>query len=420
VRVAATSRATFGPSNNDLTDIKPAGLADEEHSRSGLVQPATGSIRSALTPISQAITMAIHRWSARVILLTLGLVALRSSLAADEGVASLPVSQFAAAGIRTVPVRSAPANRLTHLPAHVQIPNAQQRIVAAPVGGLVTAVMVGVGEPVKEGQVMARLVSPQLLELQRELAQAAAERERTQQALARDERLLAEGLIAASRVEGSRAADRHAAATMTEKRGLLALTGARPGRAGELALIAPMNGIVLAQSTRAGERVEPATTLFHVARLDLLDLDIELPLAAAARVAIGAAVRVPESGALGTVIAIGRAVSDGQTLKVRARMTAGLAGLNPGQHVEAEIETRSAGAAAPLWLVPGSAVVRLGKGGAQAAVFAQRGEKYLAVAAQVVGESGSDLVIEASLKEAESVVSDGASQLKAALAGLGK
>ena len=364
--------------------------------------------------------MAIHRWSARVILLTLGLVALRSSLAADEGVASLPVSQFAAAGIRTVPVRSAPANRLTHLPAHVQIPNAQQRIVAAPVGGLVTAVMVGVGEPVKEGQVMARLVSPQLLELQRELAQAAAERERTQQALARDERLLAEGLIATSRVEASRAADRHAAATLTEKRGLLALTGARPGRAGELALIAPMNGIVLAQSTRAGERVEPATTLFHVARLDLLDLDIELPLAAAARVAIGAAVRVPESGALGTVIAIGRAVSDGQTLKVRARMTAGLAGLNPGQHVEAEIETRSAGAAAPLWLVPGTAVVRLGKGGAQAAVFAQRGEKYLAVAAQVVGESGSDLVIEASLKEAESVVSDGASQLKAALAGLGK
>ena len=94
-----------------------------------------------------------------------------------------------------------------------------RRIVAAPVGGLVTAVMVGVGEPVKEGQVMARLVSPQLLELQRELAQAAAERERTQQALAREERLLAEGLIAASRVEGSRAADRHDAPRRRSCRG---------------------------------------------------------------------------------------------------------------------------------------------------------------------------------------------------------
>ncbi len=345
---------------------------------------------------------------------------LRPGLAGDERTASLPVSQFAAAGLRTVPVRPASAKWLTHLPAHVQVPNAQQRFVAAPLGGLVTAVLVGVGEPVKEGQVMARLVSPQLLELQRELAQAAAERERTQQALARDERLLAEGLVAASRVEASRAADRHAAAALAEKRGLLALTGARPGRAGDLAVIAPMHGVVLAQSTRAGERVEPATVLFHVARLDSLELEIELPLAAAARIAIGAAVSVPRSGAHGAVVAIGRTVTDGQTLKVRARMTTGLAGLTPGQHVEADIEAHNASAAAPLWLVPSSALVRLGKGGAQAAVFAQRGEEYLAVAVQLVGESGSDLVIEAPLRENEAVVSDGASQLKAALAGLGK
>ncbi len=364
--------------------------------------------------------MATDRWRAPFVVLALGLAVLRTGLASHDPVASLPVAQFASVGIETVPVRPASAKWLTHLPAHVQIPNAQQRFVAAPVGGLVTSVLVGVGEHVREGQTLAQLVSPELLTLQRELAQVAAERERTQQALARDERLLAEGLIAASRVEASRAADRQAAAALTEKRGLLALAGARPGPAGELAVLSPMTGVVLEQTVRAGERVEPATTLFQIARLDPLDLEIELPLAAATRIEVGVAVRIPESGAQGSVIAIGRAVSDGQTLKVRARMTTGLEGLYPGQHVEAEIATRSDSGAAQLWIVPGNALVRLGKAGTQPAVFAQRGEDYVAVPAKPVGESGRDLVIEAPLSEGEPVVSGGASQLKAALAGLGK
>jgi len=364
--------------------------------------------------------MAIARWRIPFIAFVLGFAVLRTGVAEHAASASLPVSAFAAAGIETLPVRPASAKWLTHLPAHVQIPNAQQRFVAAPVGGLVTSVLVGVGEQVEQGQTLVQLVSPELLALRRELAQATAERERTQQALARDERLLAEGLIPVSRAEASRTADRQAAAALAEKRGLLALAGARPGPAGELAVLAPMTGVVLAQTVRAGERVEPASRLFQIARLDPLDLDIELPLGAASRVRVGEAVRVPESGAQGSVIAVGRAVSDGQTLKVRARMTSGLDGLNPGQHVEAEIAMRSEDAAAPLWLVPANAVVRLGAAGAQAAVFAQRGEQYVVVAAKPVGESGRELVIEAQLREGEPVVSGGASQLKAALAGVGK
>lgn len=353
--------------------------------------------------------------------LGLGLAVVRPALAAGgtPEAPSLPAADFAAVGIETVPVRAASAKWLSHLPAHVQVPNAQQRFVAAPVGGLVTALLVGAGEPVKQGQPLVRMVSPELLALQRELAQASAERERTQRALQRDERLLAEGLIAASRAEASRAADRQAAALLSEKRGLVALAGARPGAAGELTIVAPMSGVVLSQTVRAGERVEPATTLFRIARLEPLELEIELPIAAAPRIAVDRAVRVSDTEARGVVIAVGRAVSDGQTLTVRARLDAGLAGLNPGQHVEAEIEIDGRADAAVLWQVPAGALVRLGGGGAQAAVFVQRGERYVAIAATPMGESGSDLVIQAALREGEQVVSRGASQLKAALAGLG-
>lgn len=358
----------------------------------------------------------------RCVLLAFGCLALGATATTAQTIDAPPldVREFAAAGIETVPARAASATWLGHLPAHVQVPNAQQRFVAAPVGGRVTALLAGVGESVKQGQPLARLVSPELLTLQREAAQASAERERTQRALERDERLLAEGLIAVSRAEASRSADRQAAALLAEKRGLLALAGARPGAAGELAILAPMSGVVLAQAVRAGERVEPATTLFRIAHLDPLELEIELPLAAAPQVSLGSPVRVVDSQARGVVIAVGRAVSDGQTLTVRARLDSGIAGLNPGQHVEAQIETRGQGDAPALWQVPANALVRLGKAGAQAAVFVRRGDRYVAVAATVAGEAGADLVIRAALREDEPVVSQGASQLKATLAGLGK
>lgn len=329
--------------------------------------------------------------------------------------ASLPVQSVSALGIETVPARAAAADRLSHLPAHVQVPNAQQRFVAAPIGGLVTEVRVGVGDAVKEGQTLARVVSAELLALQRELAQADAERERSQRALARDERLLAEGLVAESRVDVSRAADRQAQAALAEKRNLLALSGVRPLSAGNFELVAPMAGVVLAQEVHPGERIDAATTLFRIARLDPLELQVDVPVAAAPRIAIGAAVRVPQARASGQVIAVGRAVGDAQTVSVRARLDTGLGALGPGQHIEAEIDARGAAGGERSWAVPAASLVRLGAGGSRPVVFVLRGDRYVAVPAVALGESGSDVVVQAALVEGEPVVASGASQLKAAL-----
>lgn len=329
---------------------------------------------------------------------------------------ALPAQAFAALGIETVPVRPASADRISKLPAHVQVPNAQQRFVAAPIGGLVTEVRVGVGDLVKEGQPLARVVSADLLVLQRDLAQAGAERERSQRALARDERLLAEGLVAESRVDSSRAADRQAQAALAEKRNLLALSGVRPLSAGNFELVAPMSGVVLTQDVHPGQRIDAATTLFRIARLAPLELVIDVPIAAAPRLAVGAAVRVPTAGASGQVIAVGRAVGDAQTVAVRARLDSGLAALGPGQHVEAEIDARAADVGERSWAVPAASLVRLGAGGSRPVVFALRADRYVAVPAVPTGESGRDIVVQAALNEGEPVVATGASQLKAALA----
>ncbi len=341
---------------------------------------------------------------------------LASQAIAAHDAPTLPVKQFAALGIETAPARPAASDRLSHLPAHLQVPNAQQRFVATPIGGLVTEVRVGVGDTVKEGQPLARVVSAELLALQRDLAQAGAERERAQRVLARDERLLAEGLVAESRVDGSRAADRQAQAALAEKRNLLALSGIRPLSAGNFELVAPMAGVVLTQDVHPGQRIDAATTLFRIARLDPLELQIDVPIAAASRVSIGAAVRVPVAGAAGRVVAVGRAVGDAQTVLVRARLDSGLTALGPGQHVEAEIEAGGAAQSAERsWAVPAAALVRLGAGGSSPAVFAVRGDSYVVVPAVPMGELGRDVVVQAALQDGEPVVSSGASQLKAAL-----
>ena len=181
-------------------------------------------------------------------------------------------------------------------------------------------------------------------------------------------------------------------------------------------MLAPIAGVVLSQDVRPGQRVDAATPLMQIARLDPLELQIDVPIASALRLASGAAVHVPAAGASGRVIAVGRAVGDAQTVSVRALLDAGLAALGPGQHVEAEIDARPAPGGERSWIVPPAALVRLGPAGTQSAVFVRRGERYIAVPALPIGESARDLVVQAALSEGEQVVASGASQLKAALA----
>ncbi|MCM5569411.1 efflux RND transporter periplasmic adaptor subunit [Burkholderiaceae bacterium FT117] len=328
---------------------------------------------------------------------------------------SLKVSEFSAAGIETVALRPAEGAWLAHLPARVTIPNAQLRLVAAPVSGLVTAVLVGVGDPVEVGQHLAILMSAEVIGLQRDLAQASAERERAARALARDEALLAEGLIPASRAESSRAADRQAAAQLAERRDLLRLAGAKPGAGGEIVLKSPIDGVLLSQDVRAGERVEPATALFRIGRLAPLALEIDLPVRFAGMLAPGQAVRIPATGAQGKVVAIGHSVGAGQTIVVRGLLESRLDGLDPGQQVEAEVAIAVPQAGRPLWRVPASAVTRPGRADSAPIVFVRRGDAYVTVPIEPISESGGDFVVRGELAEGEPVVARGASQLKAAL-----
>ncbi len=305
------------------------------------------------------------------------------------------------------------------LPARVVVPNGQMRVVAAPVAGLVEMLAVAPGEAVRRGQVVARLASPQALELQRDALQAGSQARLAEQNRQRDEQLYAEGLIAESRLQASRAAAAQAAAQASERRQGLALAGIAPGQVGgSLALVAPIDGVVLEQGASVGQRLESSALIYRIARLAPLWLEIQAPAALAGGLKEGAPVQVAGGEAGGRLIAVGRAVEEGsQSVLLRALVERGAPSLRPGQTVAVSLDLPAAGGLR----LPATAVAR--QGGA-AVVFVQtaadaRGLTFLPRPVKTGAENGGTVAVEG-VQDGERVAVKGVSGLKAMWTGVGK
>lgn len=329
-----------------------------------------------------------------------------------------------AAGIRTVIIESPATGATSGLPAQVAIPAPQMRAVSAPLAGLVETVQVATSQQVRRGQLLARLVSPGLADVQHTYLQASAQHQLAHAALERDESLHAEGIIPLARLEASRSRLQEVAADLAERTQALraagmsaqAIAALRAGRAvgSAIDLVAPIDGVVLEQAAVPGQRVEAATVLMRIARLDPLWLEIQVPVERLAGIAPGAAVRVPASGAAGRVIALGRSVAaPTQTVTVRAEIRDGAARLRPGQLVEAVIDAPSG---AGTWQVPAAAVAR---SAGRAVVYVETREGFLAQPVQVLQERGAVVLIGAPFKGGERVAVGGVAALKAMQAGIG-
>lgn len=336
----------------------------------------------------------------------------------------LAAPQLDAMALATVPLGDREPLAVAGLAATVVVPPAQQRVVAAPVAGLLERVTVAVNDPVKAGQPIARLMSPALAELQRGIVQAAVQARLADEVARRDRQLFDEGLVAESRLRASVAAQSEAAAALAERRQALRLAGLpeaavariEAGRAAEpgVDLVAPIDGVVLEQSAPMGSRVEAATALFRIARLSPLWLELQVPVDRLARIAPGDTVEVPGTAARGRVGSVGRGAGAGQFVVVRAEIAAGTTGLVPGQAVEARV--LPAGRPAVGWRVPSAAVVRHE---GRARVFVRGADGVDAVEVRVLDEGDAGALVDGPLAAGERVVVRGTAALKAKLAGIG-
>lgn len=332
--------------------------------------------------------------------------------------------QFQALGIETAPLTSSSSATGNGLPAQVVIPNQQIRIVSAPLAGMVESMAVAVNQPVKKGQMLVRLQSPALAELQRDFLQTALQSQLAQNTLNRDEKLFKDGIVAESRYLAARNNAATQAAAANEKRQALRLAGMssaamsklQAGHAIESALevSAPIDGVILEQMVVPGQRVDAAAPLFKVARLSPLWLEIQVPLALAEGLQPGASVRVPAASASGKVISIGRSVAEAnQTVMLRAEITEGADNLRPGQYVEAVMGL----AVGPKqWSVPNSALVRADN---QTYIFVQTTAGFRLQPIRILGQTAATATIGGELRGNELVVVKGTVALKAAWQGLG-
>ena len=357
----------------------------------------------------------------RMFMLALGIALPLGCAAADE--VKVAPEQIRALGILTAPLSREAAAEISGLPALVVVPNEQLQVVSAPLAGLLEQMLVAAHQPVKKGQVLARLQSPDLADLQHTYLQAATQANLARANLERDAALFREGIIAESRYLASRSRSVETAADLAERTQALRLAGMPPEaiarlRAGQrvgtlVELAAPFDGVVLEQLAVAGQRLDPRAPVVTVARLSPLWLEIQLPIARLAEVREGAAVAVPASRASGEVIAVGRSVTSGnQTVLVRARIDRGAERLRPGQYVEASLAVPDQKAS---FGVPAEALVRIA---GKPAVFVRTEQGFSARPVQVLGEAAGKAII-AGLKGDEQVAVKGVAALKAAAAGIG-
>ncbi|MEW6131955.1 MAG: efflux RND transporter periplasmic adaptor subunit [Pseudomonadota bacterium] len=346
------------------------------------------------------------------------------AIAAAPAVITVDARQIEALGIETVPLSGAGQGSRRSLPAQVVIPNAQIRVIAAPLSGLVQTMAVAPNDTVRQGQLLARLQSPMLIEAQREFLQAAAEARLAQDNLKRDEQLFKEGIIAEGRYQATRARHAQAAAALSQQRQSLRLYGMTDaainalqsgrGMNSTLDIVAPIPGVVLEQMAAVGQRAEAATPLYRIAQVQPLWLEMRATPAAAAGIAPGAAVSV--DGARGKVLSLGRHLDPAtQTVMIRAEISQGAEKLRAGQYVEALVE--AAAGEARQWQVPAPALVRhQGK----TYVFVASKGGFVASEVRVLGEAASSATVTGALRGDERIAVKGIAALKAIWTGGGE
>lgn len=357
-------------------------------------------------------------------LLGLALLSVVQMAHADQDV-TLNAKQIQSLGITTSALSAVHNGELPGLPAQVVIPGNQLFVISTPLPGMIEQTLVGVGDSVKKGQVLAQLQSPALAETQRGLLQATVQNQLARENLARDEALFKEGIISESRYRTSKGAALEAQANLTERQNMLRLAGMSDAAIAKLqsgnnpgsllVMTSPIDGVVLEKTASAGLRLDAATPIFKIGKLSPLAIEIQAPLSHARSLAVGAAVSIPAYGASGKLTAIGRSLSGAnQTILLRGTILQGTENLRPGQFVEVSIATGSN--SAEQWNVPNSAIARID---GKTVVFVATAKGFHPQAITVMTQGSENSLVSGALKDDAKIAISGVSALKASVLGIG-
>ncbi len=331
-----------------------------------------------------------------------------------------------AAGIQLSPIQPESGATDLSFPAMVTVPPQQIRVVAAPAAGLVETVLVAPDETVRQGQVIATMRSPELIEAQRGFLTALADESLAQDRLRRSRSLHESRVIPERDLRVAETEATNAAAKLDEQIQLLKLIGmAEEGvdtlrrtrrLMASIEMRAPMDGVVTIRHASAGERVVASSPIFTIADLSPLWVNIQVPATRLGAVQVGSRVVLPTQGAQGRVIRIGRTVDAAtQSVAVVAEVDTNGGSVRPGLAVNVSMRVEQNGVA--QWLAPSAGVVRHRD---RSWIFTRGTGGFLAVPVQVVAETARGVAFRADLAPGTEIATRGLLALVAELAETGE
>lgn len=320
------------------------------------------------------------------------------------------------AGIRVAKVERRALRGGVAIPAEVQFEPSSTAHVSPLVPGRITRVAVAIGDRVRRGQLLGEVASSDVSAARAKLEQARARLAAAESTLRRQQQLSSEGIGAQRALIQAEAEVGELRAETEGLRRQLSVFGS--GAAGELALTAPIDGVVVAVHGTLGETATPDQPAFIVTDPSRVSVRGNVPELEISRVRVGVGVIVrlhafPDLAMSGTLSYVAPALDEPtRSLPVRVALEAPDARLRSGLY--GTIELIGGRADERVVVVPADAVATLD---GQSVVFVPGDEPNSFQPAPVVlgRRAGGLFEVTSGLEEGASLAISGAFTLKSAL-----
>ena len=322
--------------------------------------------------------------------------------------------------ITTRPVESRPGGERVVLLGELAVDQDTYAEVGTPVAARVLKIHVGLGDPVRQGQTLLDLTSPELGKARADYLSARARLGLAEATLERKRNLAAEKIVPLREVQEAEAAVAEASASLRASVTAIGVFGHEPpqddGAAStSFVLTSPVSGTVIERRAAVGQMLDPASPAFRIANLSTLWLTVHAFERDAVRIPNGVMARLsfpalPGQDFEGRVMAVGTQVdSTSRTVPVRIDLVNRGRLLRPGMSANAAVPVGASGAA--ILTVPVAAVQRVRN---EWCVFLPKDASHFEI--RRIGR-GRDLAGEvevlSGLRAGEQIVVDGAFLLKA-------
>lgn len=259
----------------------------------------------------------------------------------------------------------ADSTRTSGLPLTGAITYDQNRVthIGARTVGRVVALRADLGARVARSAVLAELESPEVGQIRADERQATALLKIARENYAREERLAAQGISSRKELLDAEAEVRRNEAALRSAEDRLSVLGAGHGSGGHFDVLAPFGGVVVARRASLGQMASPNDSLFTIADLSRVWIELDVFERDLARVRPGQSAVVtvsayPSRAFSGRVIYLADIVDpQRRTARARIELPNGDRALKPGMFARGTIQIGGDGAAVAV--VPQAAVQKV-------------------------------------------------------------